>query len=45
MIYEIDVPTQIDQQKFHEDLRERANELGLNLSIQHRNIYKAINRI
>ena len=45
MIYEIDVPTQIDQQKFHEDLRNRANELGLNLSIQHRNIYKAINRI
>jgi glycine cleavage system transcriptional repressor len=45
MIYEVDIPTQIDQQKFHEDLRNRANELGLNLSIQHRNIFKAINRI
>ena len=44
-IYEVDVPTQIDQQKFHEDLRNRANELGLNLSVQHRNIYEAINRI
>jgi glycine cleavage system transcriptional repressor len=45
MIYEVDIPTQIDQQKFHEDLRNRANELGLNLSIQHRNIFEAINRV
>jgi glycine cleavage system transcriptional repressor len=45
MIYEVDIPTQIDQQKFHQDLRNRANELGLNISIQHRNIFEAINRI
>ena len=45
MIYEVDIPTHIDQKKFYEDLRNRARELGLNISIQHRNIFKAINRI
>jgi len=45
MIYEVDIPTHIDQKKFYEDLRNRAQELVLNISIQHRNIFKAINRI
>ncbi len=45
MIYEVDIPIHIDQQKFYEDLRNRAQELGLNISIQHRNIFEAINRI
>lgn len=45
MIYEIDIPIDMDQQKFYAALRERAESLGLNISIQHRNIFKAINRI
>ncbi len=45
MIYEVDIPIRIDRQKFHEDLRNRAQELRLSISIQHRNIFEAINRI
>ena len=45
MIYEVDVPTRIDQQSLHRDLRQKADELHLEISIQHRNIFEAINRI
>jgi len=45
MIYEVDVPRDIDTHAFHEDLRRRAEELDLNITIQHRNIFEAINRI
>jgi len=45
MIYEVDVPGDIDPAAFHRDLRERAAELDLEISLQHRNIFEAINRI
>ena len=45
MIYEVDVPTDIDQQAFNRDLRETAETLSLSISIQHRNIFETINRI
>jgi glycine cleavage system transcriptional repressor len=45
MIYEVDVPPDIDQQAFHNDLRSKAQDLALEISIQHRNIFEAINRI
>lgn len=45
MIYEVDVPNDIDQQALYGDLRAKAKELILNISIQHRNIFEAINRI
>jgi glycine cleavage system transcriptional repressor len=45
MIYEVDVPLDCDQKSLHRDLRDKADELGLRLSIQHRNIFEAINRI
>ena len=45
MIYEVDVPETVDVQKLDQDLRERAQELGLSLSIQHRRIFEAINRV
>jgi len=45
MIYEVDVPVNIDQQALDRELRKRAQELSLDISIQHRNIFKAINRI
>jgi len=45
MIYEVDVPSDIDTQVLFTSLRERVRELGLTVSIQHRNIFEAINRI
>jgi glycine cleavage system transcriptional repressor len=45
MIYEVDIPKDIDQQKFYWDLREKAKLLKLDISIQHRNIFETINRI
>jgi len=45
MIYEVDIPEAIDQQAFRHDLREKAEALGLDLSIQHRDIFEAINRV
>lgn len=45
MIYEVDIPGDIDQQALYADLRNKAAELSLTISIQHRNIFEAINRI
>jgi glycine cleavage system transcriptional repressor len=45
MIYEVDIPADIDQQSLVQDLRSKAAELELDISIQHRNIFEAINRI
>ena len=45
MIYEVDIPTDIDQQAFYQELRKTAESLVLDISIQHRNIFETINRI
>jgi glycine cleavage system transcriptional repressor len=45
MIYEVDVPTQTDQQALYRELRSRAKQLKLEIDIQHRNIFEAIHRI
>jgi glycine cleavage system transcriptional repressor len=45
MIYEVDIPKIVDQQVFAAELRQRAEALMLDISIQHRNIFEAINRI
>lgn len=45
MIYEVDVPPQIDQQLLYRELKKRAKELKLEIDIQHRNIFEAIHRI
>ncbi|MDM8542350.1 ACT domain-containing protein [Desulfococcaceae bacterium HSG9] len=45
MIYEVDIPVDIDQQELEDALRTQAQSLGLTISIWHRNIFKAINRI
>lgn len=45
MIYEVDIPLNVDQKAFDKALRQRATELSLDISIQHRNIFEAINRI
>ena len=45
MIYEVEVPTDLNQKTLEHELRQRATELSLEISIQHRNIFEAINRI
>jgi len=45
MIYEVDVPPQVDQQALNRELKKRADELRLDIDIQHRNIFEAIHRI
>lgn len=45
MIYEVDVPLETDRQSFREALQERAKDLGLELNLQHRDIFEALNRI
>jgi glycine cleavage system transcriptional repressor len=45
MIYEVDIPIDIDPLALYRDLREKAKFLTLDISIQHRNIFETINRI
>jgi glycine cleavage system transcriptional repressor len=45
MIYEVDIPATIDQSAFRQALRRRAEDLGLELSLQHRDIFEAIHRV
>jgi glycine cleavage system transcriptional repressor len=45
MIYEVDVPLSVDMSLLQQDLRQKAESLDLEISIQHRNIFEAINRI
>lgn len=45
MMYEIDIPADVDYQKFSNCLKEKAASLDLEISIQHKNIFDMINRI
>ena len=45
MIYEVDVPVDINRQSFRQALGERAKDLDLELSLQHREIFEALHRI
>ena len=45
MIYEVDIPADTDQQKLRQSLQAKAGDLELQISIQHKNILEAINRI
>lgn len=45
MIYEVDIPLQADSSILNSQLRKKAAELDLSISIQHRNIFQTINRI
>lgn len=43
--YEADLPADLDRQAFRAALRERAAELGLEVNLQHREIFEQIHRI
>lgn len=45
MIYEVDIPTDINHQVLRRELREKALSLNLDISIQHKLIFEAINRV
>jgi glycine cleavage system transcriptional repressor len=45
MIYEIDVPAGTDVNRLAEGLRKKASENDLEVTIQHKNIFDAVNRI
>ncbi|MBW1682713.1 MAG: amino acid-binding protein [Deltaproteobacteria bacterium] len=45
MIYEVDVPSDVDRRAFREALHKEADALGLDLSIQHRDIFESIHRV
>ncbi|MFP4476966.1 MAG: glycine cleavage system protein R [Desulfatibacillaceae bacterium] len=45
MIYEVDVPAGVDRNRLKEQLRARAAELGLELSMQHKRIFETLCRI
>jgi glycine cleavage system transcriptional repressor len=45
MIYEVDVPISLDFKKFRDALRMKAQALGLNVNVQHRDIFETIHRI
>ena len=45
MIYEVDVPVTVDFKEFRQALRQRARDLGLDLNVQHRDIFESIHRI
>lgn len=45
MIYEVDVPVAIDRHAFRTALHERAAELELEISLQHRDIFETIHRV
>lgn len=45
MFYEVDVPDTISHVKFAEELRAYARSLNLEINVQHRYIFEAINKI
>jgi len=45
MSYQVAITSDTDQAGLFKSLRQKASELGLDISIQHKNIFKAINKI
>jgi glycine cleavage system transcriptional repressor len=45
MIYEVDIPRAVDLQTLAQDLRDKAADLKLDISIQHRHIFEVLHRI
>jgi glycine cleavage system transcriptional repressor len=43
--YEVDLPAGTDRQAFRDALRARARELGLDVNLQHREIFEQVHRI
>lgn len=44
-VFEVSIPTDIDTRSLHRVMLERAKTLGLNLTMQHRDIFEAVHRV
>jgi glycine cleavage system transcriptional repressor len=44
-VFEVDIPKELDFGIVHQRLRDRGQELGVAVDLQHRQIFKAINQI
>jgi glycine cleavage system transcriptional repressor len=45
MIYEVNIPAAIDPHAFRAALYQRAEDLGLDISLQHRDIFETVHRV
>jgi glycine cleavage system transcriptional repressor len=45
MIYEVDIPLDVDLKALRQNLHHQGEKLDLHISMQHKNIFEAINRI
>ena len=45
MIFEVDIPLNVDLTAFSNALKQKAGTLNLDLTVQHKNIFDAVNRI
>ena len=45
MFYEVAVPAAVDHRRFREALATKAAELGLDVNLQHRDIFEQVNRV
>jgi glycine cleavage system transcriptional repressor len=45
MIYEVDIPHDVDLERLRMSLYERADALELEINLQHKNIFEAIHRV
>lgn len=45
MIYEVDIPSQINRKTLADELKAAADELELEISIHHKKIFETINRV
>lgn len=44
-VFEVDIPKEMDYGLIQEKLRQRGQEMGVSVDLQHRNIFRAINQI
>lgn len=45
MIFEVDIPLSVDHRSFRAALYGRAKEIGLEINLQHRDIFEQLNRV
>jgi glycine cleavage system transcriptional repressor len=44
-VFEVDIPRGLDYRLLQEKLRQRAQEMGVSVDLQHKDIFRAINQI
>ncbi len=44
-VFEVEIPSDLDTRSLHRVMLERAKSMGLNLTMQHRDIFEAVHRV